>query len=396
LRAIVIHHSFREVGGADQVNIATIEALREMGFEVTLITIYRPKFDAIEKVLGVDFKFKVDRVRWVLPPYVDVCWPIHLHVVPPLLTLVLCSTLKADLIINTHADFPIPYHFILPYSTLNGAPLISYIHDYDSPGCTFLNRAYPLKYRQSIPWRFYFTSYRLLFGRMLGALERYAFSKSLILTNSSFTKEHITSTYPEVKPIIVRPPVDVKKFSNIMESKRREDRVLIVARINSEKRLETAIQLARLLSNHIKFTIVGTYNASKSSVSYYAQLREMIERYGLEETVEIRTNISLSELLDFMARSKVYFHTKPGEHFGISIVEAMAAGLIPIVPDYGGQLEFVPKQYRYRTLAEAAEIVKRVINIPQNARCEVSNITKQFSRERFKSRMKSIIKYCTE
>ena len=122
----------------------------------------------------------------------------------------------------------------------------------------------------------------------------------------------------------------------------------------------------------------------------------MIKQYGLEETVEIRKNVSLSELLDIMARSKVYLHTKTSEHFGISIVEAMAAGLIPIVPDYGGPLEFVPKQYRYRTLAEAAEIVKMVIDIPQSARCEVSNIAKQFSRERYNSRIKSVIKYCTE
>jgi glycosyltransferase involved in cell wall biosynthesis len=44
-----------------------------------------------------------------------------------------------------------------------------------------------------------------------------------------------------------------------------------------------------------------------------------------------------------------------GEHFGISIVEAMALGCIPVVHDSGGMREFVPTQYRYRTIEQAAE-----------------------------------------
>ncbi len=44
-----------------------------------------------------------------------------------------------------------------------------------------------------------------------------------------------------------------------------------------------------------------------------------------------------------MRKSKVYFHPMVGEHFGISIVEAMAAGLVPVVSDVGGPTEFVPK-----------------------------------------------------
>ncbi len=44
-----------------------------------------------------------------------------------------------------------------------------------------------------------------------------------------------------------------------------------------------------------------------------------------------------------------------GEHFGISIVEAMALGCLPIVHDSGGMREFVPAQYRYTSIEQAAE-----------------------------------------
>jgi glycosyltransferase involved in cell wall biosynthesis len=50
-----------------------------------------------------------------------------------------------------------------------------------------------------------------------------------------------------------------------------------------------------------------------------------------------------------------------GEHFGISIVEAMALGCIPVVHNSGGMVEFVPAHTRYQTPAEAAQIISREI-----------------------------------
>ena len=35
----------------------------------------------------------------------------------------------------------------------------------------------------------------------------------------------------------------------------------------------------------------------------------------------------------------------------------MSAGLFPIVPTMGGQSEFVPKQFQYRSLDDAVKIV---------------------------------------
>jgi glycosyltransferase involved in cell wall biosynthesis len=43
--------------------------------------------------------------------------------------------------------------------------------------------------------------------------------------------------------------------------------------------------------------------------------------------------------------------------FGISVVEAMSAGLIPVVPDVGGNSEFVLQQYHYNTFKQAVEII---------------------------------------
>ena len=387
LRATIIHRSFKPKGGAERVALNTIEALQEMGFKITLVSEWRPEFRDFKNLWDIDIK--VSKVKSVFSPFMELSnWPIHLQPLPTLLTLPLCSIQKADLVINTVAEICLPYfRLTLPYFSLYGSPLISYIHiDLGDPLCSM--KEYPSKYRKSALWRLYFTSYRVLFGCTLDYFDRYTVSKSLILTNSEFTKRAIQSRYPEVEPIIVSPPVDIETFTRVLKSDNREDRVLAIARISPEKQLENVIELAKLLPKHIKCTIVGSYK--RAHEHYYEKLMELIKRYKLEERVEIKT-YNLKALLELMGRSKVYFHTMSGEAFGITIVESMAAGLIPIVPDYGGQTEFVPRKYHYHTLANAAEIVERYINAPQSERVTINRIARLFSKAKFKSKIKMIV-----
>jgi alpha-1,2-mannosyltransferase len=93
-----------------------------------------------------------------------------------------------------------------------------------------------------------------------------------------------------------------------------------------------------------------------------------------------------------MSTSMVYLHTMSGEHFGISIVEAMAAGLIPIVPTYGGCSEIVPTEYQYTTIQDAADcIYKNIDHYDSTKRQFVYEIAKQFSPENFRRNLKYFI-----
>jgi alpha-1,2-mannosyltransferase len=84
-------------------------------------------------------------------------------------------------------------------------------------------------------------------------------------------------------------------------------------------------------------------------------LQKLLIKFGLKERVKIITNAKRETLKQLLACSRVYLHSKKNEHFGISIVEAMSLGCIPVVHDSGGPKEFVPDTFRFKTIEEAAD-----------------------------------------
>ena len=85
-----------------------------------------------------------------------------------------------------------------------------------------------------------------------------------------------------------------------------------------------------------------------------------------------------------LKNAKIYLHTRVNEHFGISVVEAMAMGCVPIVHDSGGTREFVPKNFRYRTIYEAAaKITKELSGWSSRKAIEWAKAADKFKEENF-------------
>jgi glycosyltransferase involved in cell wall biosynthesis len=117
----------------------------------------------------------------------------------------------------------------------------------------------------------------------------------------------------------------------------------------------------------------------------------MVRNYKLEDYVTFETNVNLNRLFSIMVRAKVYFHPMVGEHFGMSVVEAMAAGLIPVVPNIGGQTEFVPLKYHLSTIEEAAEKVSSAFYDSDLERVQISNSVNRFSVSNYINEFQRII-----
>src|SRR5438874_8078844 len=109
----------------------------------------------------------------------------------------------------------------------------------------------------------------------------------------------------------------------------------------------------------------------------------MVIDFGLTDYVTFEVNASLDNLHSIMKKSNVLFHPMIGEHFGIAVLEAMAAGLTPVVPSEGGLTEFVPREYQSNSLEEAAKIISSAFHLPYSQRIQISNGVNKFSNSNY-------------
>lgn len=367
LRVGIVHHNLNSRGGGERVAVNVIELVKKMGFEVSLITSQKPDFKALEK--AYNRSVMVDEIKTFLPFSLN-AFGIYQRI----LTLLPALTAKVDLLINTHGD-------VLPYIQSNRCHhLVTYCH---FPTVALMMKEYPSKYQSSLFWHAYYEPYK----QILSFLMERSHNKGTLLTNSNFSTDAIQKLYPDSKPTVVYPCVDTRSFKWVLKSDKREDKVLIVSRFTPEKKIEKAITLAKILN--IRVTIIGSlipYNQP-----YFEFLKQKARTEQVEHLVRFIPNAAFDTLLNEMTSSKVYLHTMPGEHFGISIVEAMSAGLIPIVPDYGGCTEFVPAKYQYDDMLKMADNVLYALDLPFSERQKVSDIADRFSEDVFKQKMKQII-----
>jgi glycosyltransferase involved in cell wall biosynthesis len=218
---------------------------------------------------------------------------------------------------------------------------------------------------------------------------------STVLTNSELSRRAITGAFGIDNVYILSPPVDIGTFRDAVlrsDDNIRNDIIIIVCRIDPSKQIQNAIKLAKILKDRNVgkgMKIVGSlyyYN-----FKYYSYLEQMVRDLDLTDYITFEANASLDKMLSIMREAKVYFHpatrgeapSQRGEQFGMSIVEAMAAGLIPIVPDIGGPTEFVPKKYQYSTLEQAAEIISSAFHLQYAERVQISNSVNKFSNSHF-------------
>merc|ERR1711953_1123098 len=67
-------------------------------------------------------------------------------------------------------------------------------------------------------------------------------------------------------------------------------------------------------------------------------LQRLCKHLSVEKNVEFKVNITFGELKQEMSEAKIGLHTMWNEHFGIAVVEMLAAGLITIAHRSGGPL----------------------------------------------------------
>lgn len=174
-------------------------------------------------------------------------------------------------------------------------------------------------------------------------------SSETIMVNSSWTENHILDLWDvPFKTHRVYPPCEVNHIRGLQRYENSNETIILsVGQFRPEKnhplQLQTMYELRTLLRrnediwNRVRLVIVGS---CRNDLDYerLKNMQDLTKHLSLENNVEFKVNVPYNELLELYKIASIGIHTMWNEHFGIGIVECMAAGIIMVAHKSGGPL----------------------------------------------------------
>jgi glycosyltransferase involved in cell wall biosynthesis len=207
-------------------------------------------------------------------------------------------------------------------------------------------------------------------GRSFSNFVKSRFYKFIV--NSQFTKKFIDAEFL-VNSEVLYPPVDINKF---FPSEHKLKQILYVGRFSNLTQLkgqtyliETFRQIADKLPGWRLIlaggTAVGTTNKELNSLKQLAG----------KSNIEFIFNPDFFQIQKLYSESKIYWSASgfsadeqknptKVEHFGMTVVEAMAAGCVPVITNLGGHKEIIESGlsgFFFTSLSQLAECTLQLI-----------------------------------
>jgi glycosyltransferase involved in cell wall biosynthesis len=198
---------------------------------------------------------------------------------------------------------------------------------------------------------------------------RAAASAAVIFTDSAFSRSELEShLHADPSRIHVIPPGVTARIPSDKRDRRREPIVLFVGSVFNRRRLPDVIAAFARATHDIpsaRLVIVGDDRSWPRQ-----DLGAVAEARGVRDRTELLSYISNDALADLYARASAFVFLSEYEGFGLTPLEALAAGVPPIVLDtpiarevYGNAAIFVMRD----DLAGTAQAIRRVLVDPASA-----------------------------
>ncbi|MCB9812874.1 MAG: glycosyltransferase family 4 protein [Pseudomonadales bacterium] len=173
-------------------------------------------------------------------------------------------------------------------------------------------------------------------------------------TNSIFTKRFIQNNWHTTIDFVHNPKVNLREFNS---NKHKEKIILNVGRFFKQlhsKRQDVLVEVFRKMIDQYPDQLKDWKLIFIGNIEDKEYFHEVVEAAsGLP--IEFHNDVSRETLIEYFEKSKIYWHAtgfdidekkepEKVEHFGITTLEAMASGCIPIVLGKGGQVEILGNQ----------------------------------------------------
>ena len=234
-------------------------------------------------------------------------------------------------------------------------------------------------------------------------------SYNRILSISQYSKKWIDKLWGKESAILY-PPVDVEDFAPAGK----DNIILSVGRFfpehHNKKQLEMAQNFIDLytknpqIMKNFTLCLAGGVENKAEHMDYVKSIKKLSENFP----IKVLTNIDWDKLVELFSRSLIFWHAsgmgedeirhpEKFEHFGITTVEAMASGCIPVVINKGGQTEIIQNGYNgflFESWDELKEITLKICsgNIDFNSIKEnAAKSSKKFSSVNFERELLDLI-----
>lgn len=193
------------------------------------------------------------------------------------------------------------------------------------------------------------------------------------ICNSKFTKKVIDKEYG-INSDILYPPVDIDSF----KPKRKLNQIAYIGRfsvLTQNKGQDILIEQFKKLTKAKNFTDWKLVLAGGSEVGAEENIKKL-KTLSKGHNIEIVESPSFDKLKNILGQSKIFWsaagygvdenkNPEKVEHFGITLVEAMSAGCVPVVYNAGGPKEVVEhgkNGFLWQKKGELLKLTEGIIN----------------------------------
>lgn len=358
----VVMSGCRPGGGGELLTVRTIESLSEAGHSITLYVPEAVNLDEYSRFYNDAFRCRIvvrkNRIINLIPQKY--------------------RTLPKDFYLKWRLEEKIIFDLsptVIP--TYIRLPDLAYFH-----ALPLLDPLRPKRFRRSANPKH--LARKLFIAAWKKNVDRFLTSSTKMLANSDFTRRELCKVGLHCE--VAYPPVDLISWQPQNDTYRKG--VVSVARFspsNANKHHEWQLQILKDKPT----TLLALGGCMTLEETHHLKWLKQ----NATPNVKLVANAPFQQVRDAVWSAKVFLHTAEKEGFGMSVVEAIAAGCIPLVYDDGGPREIVTvPELRFKSIEEArVKLDKALAGEYDGLLPELQNHVQSFDVKSYKKRFLDLV-----